>query len=367
MTPRFAEQKARTPHRRPPRSCDETGERASVRNCSVDRTLQIIADAWSFLTLREMYLGAKRFDEIQEVLGLPRSTLSSRLAQLVEGQVVARVQYCQAPPRFEYRLTEKGLDLYLVMLSMLRFGDDWLSGGGDPPMELVHATCGHQCRPITVCSACRAPVEAKRVAYRDGPGAGLSPAPDVPQRRRLSDDQYERGRPSSVSRTLAIIGDRWTFLVLRETFFGIKRFDAIQERLGIASNILTDRLNRLVAQNVLKRNRYQEQPDRFEYRLTAMGRALYLPMIEMLRWGDRWLGEPAPLILRHLDCGHDFLPLIVCDHCRQPVDVHEMRYRLRYPPLRRRGGPPAAMLVSEEWAEPTGLAPAADHAAEQAD
>lgn len=293
-----------------------------------------------------MYLGARRFERFQEVLGLPRSTLSARLKSLTDSGVIARVQYLDTPPRFEYRLTERGQDLYLVMLSMLRFGDDWLAGDNPPPLQLIHATCGHECHPLSVCSACRTPVTAVRVRFRDGPGAGTSPAPDVPQRRRSSEqDQYERARPSSVSRTLGIIGDRWTFLVLREAFFGVKRFDQIQDRLHIAPNVLADRLSRLVTRNILRRRKYQDQPERFEYILTEMGRALYLPMIEMLRWGDRWLSPQPPLILTHRDCGNDFHPLIVCDHCRQPLNPRDMRYRLNYAAPGRSANRPAAMIA----------------------
>jgi DNA-binding HxlR family transcriptional regulator len=320
--------------------------RGEIRNCSVDRTLSILSDAWSFLVLREMYLGARRFDQIQTVLGLPRSTLSERLVRLTLGDVVRRRRYQDAPPRFEYRLTESGQDLYLVMLSMLRFGDDWLAGEAKPPLELVHAACGHTCRPLSVCSGCRRPVRAVDVTYRDGPGSGRSPFTDRPQRRRFADeDQYERGRPSSVSRTLRIIGDRWSFLVLREAFFGVKRFDLLQDRLGIAPNILADRLSRLVTQQILHRRKYQDQPERFDYHLTEMGRALYLPMIEMMRWGDRWISSRKPLILTHRDCGHDFESLIVCGHCHAPLKAQDMRYRLNYTPRAFVLPAPAALLA----------------------
>ena len=307
--------------------------RPEIRNCSVDRTLSILSDTWSFLVLREMYLGARRFDQIQGVLGLPRSTLSERLVRLTAGDVIDRRQYQDAPPRFEYRLTESGQDLYLVILSMLRFGDDWLAEGKKPPLELVHTPCGHACHPLSVCSSCRKPVRAVSVTYRDGPGAGTAPPPDRPRRRRFTgEDQYERGRPSSVSRTLQIIGDRWSFLVLREAFFGVKRFDLLQDQLGIAPNILADRLGRLVAQHILRRRKYHDQPERFDYHLTEMGRALYLPMIEMMRWGDLWVSKRQPLILTHRDCGDDFESLIVCDHCHARLRVQEMRYRVNYTP-----------------------------------
>jgi len=302
-----------------------------IRNCSVERTLGILSDVWAFLVLRELYMGSRRFDQIQAVLGLPRSTLSNRLTRLVEVGVLRREQYSSAPPRFEYRLTEMGHDLYLVMLALLRFGDDWLGDGKAVPAELYHAACGHRCRPVTLCSACGEEIIASDVVYRDGPGAGRSPAESGPQRRRTgSPDQFERGRPSSVSRVIRIIGDRWTFLVLREAFFGVKRFDHMQESLGIAPNILADRLARLVGGGIFERRKYQDAPERFEYRLTEMGQALYLPLIEMLRFGDRWFGDAPPLILTHKNCGKDFLPVLSCDHCHEPLSARTMRYRLNY-------------------------------------
>jgi DNA-binding HxlR family transcriptional regulator len=306
--------------------------RPLVRNCSVDRTLAILSDAWSFLVLRETYLGARRFDQIQSVLRLPRSTLSDRLNGLTEAKVLYRAPIGQSS-RMEYRLTDRGLDLYLVMLAMLRFGDDWLAGKKAPPLKLIHASCGHECHPETICSVCHEPIDALRVTYRDGPGAGVSPLPSMPQRRRTGNAEiFQRARPDSVSRTLSILADRWTFLVIRETFFGIRRFDAFQERLGISTNILSDRLARLVDQSILKRVRYQELPERYEYKLTASGRDLYLPLIQMLRWGDQWSGLKKPLILHHLECNSDFNPIVACGHCRKPLHPHHMRYILTYKP-----------------------------------
>jgi len=313
-----------------------------IRNCSVDRTLTILSDAWSFLVLREVYLGARRFDQIQSVLRMPRGTLSNRLTQLLEAKVLGRTSIAGGA-RFEYHLSESGLELYLVMLAMLRFGDDWLAEGKPPPLRLIHAPCGHECHPETICSACRQPIDALRVSYRDGPGAGLTPLATRPQRRRTAGVQaFERGRPSSVSRTLGILADRWTFLIVREFFFGVHRFDVMHERLGIASNILTDRLNRLVSQKILERVKYQDVPERYEYHLTVAGRDLYLPLIQMLRWGDRWLGFQKPLILHHMDCKADFEPIVACDHCHQALHPHDMRYHLNYTKLRK-DTPPALL------------------------
>src|SRR5687767_8915 len=92
----------------------------------------------------------------------------------------------------------------------------------------------------------------------------------------------------TVGRTLEVIGDRWTMLVLREAFYRVRRFDQLQRNLGIARNILADRLQRLVAEGILERVRYQERPERFEYKLTQKGLDLYPALVTLMSWGDRY-------------------------------------------------------------------------------
>lgn len=301
-----------------------------VRNCSVERTLAILNDAWSFLVLREFYMGARRFEQIRSVLQAPRSTLSDRLSQLLAAKLIRQVPRKDSKRLLEYRLTASGLDLYLVMLTLMRFGDDHL-GKGEPPLVLVHKVCGHPCRPQTQCSECSRPIDVKAVTYRDGAGAGQSVARVQRQRRRnKGESPFERNRPSSVSRTLEILVDRWSFLILREFFFGARRYEQLRENLGIASNILADRLTHLVGRGILSKVPYSQQPPRHEYRLSAIGRDLYLPLIQMLRWGDRWLGYEAPLVLEHSDCGRSFQPIVACDHCGLPLDPKQVSYRLNY-------------------------------------
>ncbi len=334
------------------RSSNSTGRAAAakkrplVRNCSVDRTLSILSDAWSFLVLRETYLGARRFDQIQSVLRVPRSTLSDRLNRLTEAKVLYRVPI----ESLRGRNTGSPNEALIFISSCWRCCASATIGSlakKAPPLKLIHTSCGHECHPETTCSACHQPIDALRVTYRDGPGAGVSPAPPVPQRRRTGDiDTFQRARPDSVSRTLSILADRWTFLVIRELFFGVRRFDAFQERLGIATNILSDRLNRLVDQCILKRVKYQKLPERHEYKLTEEGRDLYLPLIQMLRWGDQWLGHERPLILHHMDCDSDFSPVVACDYCHEPLHSHHMRYILTYKDARK-AHPPALLSIEE--------------------
>jgi len=134
----------------------------------------------------------------------------------------------------------------------------------------------------------------------------------------------------TIARTLDVVGERWTLLVLRETFLGTRRFEDFRRRLGIARNILTDRLERLVEVGVLERRLYQERPERFEYRLTTKGLELYDVILMLKKWGDRWEvgGSGLPLLLRHKTCGNVFDAVSVCPHCGEQVDARNVRYEL---------------------------------------
>jgi DNA-binding HxlR family transcriptional regulator len=108
---------------------------------------------------------------------------------------------------------------------------------------------------------------------------------------------YE-GQVCSIARTLGVVGDRWTLLVVRDIALGLYRFDELLDSLGVASNVLTDRLNRLVDEGVLERVPYRERPPRFEYRLTKKGRELGVALLALMQWGDRHLSDKPPRIAR---------------------------------------------------------------------
>jgi DNA-binding HxlR family transcriptional regulator len=133
----------------------------------------------------------------------------------------------------------------------------------------------------------------------------------------------------SIARTVSVIGDRWTLLVLRDCFLKVRRFEEFEARLGITRHVLADRLAKLVEAGVLKRVPYQERPARHEYRLTAKGRALQPVMLALVHWGDTHMQVPEgrPVIHRHLACGHDFDPVTVCSCCGEAVAPHDVEAR----------------------------------------
>ena len=107
-----------------------------------------------------------------------------------------------------------------------------------------------------------------------------------------------QGQNCSIARALEVVGERWTLLIVRDVFLGLRKFDEIQENLGIARNVLTDRLNRLVAEGILERVRYSARPERFEYRLTEKGRELNVALTALRQWGDKYVSEKPPRLLR---------------------------------------------------------------------
>ncbi|OLF08631.1 winged helix-turn-helix transcriptional regulator [Actinophytocola xanthii] len=134
--------------------------------------------------------------------------------------------------------------------------------------------------------------------------------------------------PCSIARTMDLLGDQWTLLVLREAFHGVRRFDQFQAALGIARNTLTERLDRLTGAGLLDRVRYQERPARYEYPLTEMGRDFFPALAAIIRWGDRWLDDGAgpPALLHHLDCDRATEADVNCAHCGSALTSERVRF-----------------------------------------
>lgn len=139
-------------------------------DCSVAQCLEVVGEWWSMLIVRDAFLGYSRFDQFSERLGISRNVLTSRLARLVDAGVLAKVPYSQQPLRHDYRLTDKGRDLWPVLTAMRQWGDRHAAPDG-PPMQLVHrAGCGHVCQAVLVCSECRAELGPRDVEAVPGPG-----------------------------------------------------------------------------------------------------------------------------------------------------------------------------------------------------
>lgn len=144
-------------------------------DCSIQRTLDLIGDRWTLLIVRDLFRGVRRFSRIQKDLGIARNLLTDRLGLLVEAEIVEKTPYQERPLRHEYRLTAKGRALSPTLVAMMRWGDEWCSGGV-APTELVHHDCDTRLELQCWCTACNAPVTPTQIASRPGPGRILNAA-----------------------------------------------------------------------------------------------------------------------------------------------------------------------------------------------
>ncbi|MEV8633680.1 helix-turn-helix domain-containing protein [Streptosporangium sp. NPDC051023] len=145
--------------------------------CSIARTLDVIGEPWSPLILRDIYVGMTRFEQIQQDLGISRKVLTERLKWLTENDVLERREYSSRPPRHEYVLTAKGMELCDLLLVMVGWGDRWAAGEAGPPVLYRHHSCGEISHVELSCAGCGRPMRAADVDVLPGPGVAPDPSP----------------------------------------------------------------------------------------------------------------------------------------------------------------------------------------------
>jgi DNA-binding HxlR family transcriptional regulator len=151
----------------------------ATQNCSIARTLELVGERWTMLIVRELFMGTSRFDDFQRSLGIARNVLQTRLERLIDAGIVEREPYQERPPRYDYRLTEKGRGLWPTMVAMLKWGDRYAAPNG-PPVILEHKGCGGELDDRRRCMRCGAELDSRDVKRRPGPGAVVTSAEVAP-------------------------------------------------------------------------------------------------------------------------------------------------------------------------------------------
>lgn len=301
-----------------------------IMNCQVALALKTLGDRWSFLIMREVFLGRYRFEGFRRRIGIARGTLTVRLNSLVEAGVLQKVPYQDLPIRYEYRVTSKGADLYPVALTAWQWEQKWAKDEKDyTPMILTHIHCGQSMRPELRCVHCINIVKAWDVRYEAGSDTNQAePLPPRFQRRSKVKSKYPKGVDTELFHLADIYGDRWSVMIVAALFFGLRRFDEIGEAIGIATNILADRLKHLVESDILVRIAYQKKPTRYEYKLTDKGWDLYGHTLMMHQWADKWLVESdtPPLLLTHKLCGKPMHGVVVCSECSEELTLASVKF-----------------------------------------
>ena len=288
---------------------------------SVVRAINIIGDRWTLYILRDAFLGARRYYEWKARLQISDAVLSDRLRKLVDVGCLTKQPSETSETHEEYRLSEMGLDLYRVLISLWHWDTTW-NPKRDHVAQLIHRKCGKPTLPIIACNTCDEPITARDVEFSEGPGAGFDPDAQVRRRRT------QRSDPDDIvgNEALTVLGDRWSALLVACAFLGLRRFDELQERLSAPPHQLSVRLKELVAANVLERTLYQERPPRHDYKLTKKGSDFYPVILMLMGWGDRWLSKKdgPPVLLRHRPCGAMLTTAMSCAECGESFDRRDV-------------------------------------------
>jgi DNA-binding HxlR family transcriptional regulator len=291
---------------------------------AIGSALQVVGDQWILVILQRAFtFHARRFAQWRHLLGISEPVLAGRLADMVESGLLVTVPYeTSGRPRVEYRLTEKAIDLWSLLVAMYGWQQRWALEPKDPA-RLWHESCGSHvgvvfgCGNCDTCSLTTGDVEA------DLDEAEIFGRAAVPRRYRrharpeASDAQRRAKSNYYYYETMEILGDRWNTLLVVAAFLRVRRFAELQRKLSIAPSVLTDRLQRLVQLDVLTRVPDPAGSAYEEYRLTEKGFDLLPVYAFVVEWANTWYAhsDDDRFVITHRKRGHQLRPALFCDSC----------------------------------------------------
>lgn len=288
---------------------------------AVRQAADVLCDRWSLALLLLAHAGVSRFADFRERSGMANRQLTGRLATLETQEILVRMPYTRRPLRFGYHLTHMGLALFDVLATLVRWEHDWHPAPGRAAVTLEHGLCGTKAAHATLhCAHCGEAVAARnvgqlRVSQRE---IERMPIKATPYRRSASGAAArDVEQPAPLAQGLAIFGDKWSIEIVVAAFMRVRSFGGFQTHTGISTNILADRLSRLVALGILRQTT-TDQPGRTGvYQLTDSGMALYPILLAIQAWADEWLPDRlrSPIRLKHTPCGQALRLDLVCDEC----------------------------------------------------
>ncbi|MEU5880468.1 helix-turn-helix domain-containing protein [Spirillospora sp. NPDC047279] len=283
---------------------------------AVGVTMGLIGDEWTLLILRYAHQGVRRYADWRERLAISDSVLSARLSLLTRTGLLARDAYQARPTRYEYRLTARGREVWPILVAIWAWEYRWVAGHAGRLPWMRHRACGRHMEPLMACAACGEAVRPRDVRSEVGPSGGEGRSvPAAATRRRPVP-----GTPAGAGlfpETMALIGNRWSVMLLGAAFLGARRFGDFQQMLGAPPTMVADRLRTFVELGVLSAGPSADRADWISYRLTDKGRAFFPVVMTAIGWGQRWFDAPdgPALVSVHRGCGAAFEPCLVCDHC----------------------------------------------------
>ncbi|RLQ21137.1 transcriptional regulator [Seongchinamella sediminis] len=301
---------------------------------TVGSALNVIGDKWTCLVLGGAFQRCQRFEDWQRLLGISRSILSKRLQWLVDNELMYKRPYGPSGRRHTYHLSRKGLDLYPWLIAAWRWERRWADPRGSTVAQLHHQTCNQPTQPILSCAFCGEAIQFADIDIRppepSGDGGandeGAIAEQDYRRRKLVRPRAQDSGHWARVFAT--VLADRWSGLIVMTTFAEEQRFDDYCRQLGIATNILTDRLDMLTEFGILHSEPYQQGAARLQYRLSEKGEDMYPIFMMLHEWADHWLRKPSspPGNAFHLSCGHRLRPQMSCSECGDALDARDVSF-----------------------------------------
>lgn len=273
---------------------------------AVRQSANVICDRWSLSVVLAALLGARRFSDFVERTGVTGGLLTARMRRLEAAGLFVAVPYSRRPLRHEYRLTNMGEELYAVVVEMVRWEQRWFPEPANPMLQLIDARSPEALTMPVACKACGLPILARDVSIKISRTL-LQKMPDkqMDHRRSTIDSASEPIAPALLGTSLDLLGDKWSIELINCAFLGLHRFGEFRAYTGIAANILTDRMNRLMSTGFLYRgdSRHSGKPAP-GYWLTEEGLSFYPVLLRMQDWADAWISDRvrSPITLTHRPC-----------------------------------------------------------------
>lgn len=284
-----------------------------VRTCSIWRALDDVGDVPCLLILQSIWMGRTRFNEINKIAHLPKAVLSNRLQKLSDAGILAKPSISSSA----YRLTTRGLDLFRVVLMLLRWERRWSRNKMGPQVTLTHKTGGRAVTPQPICGHCRSAFSAEDVDWVPGPGIGLM-RPVYARRRQRKTKPSEAGVTLLFTESAEILGDRWSALLIRSMLTGLELFDQLLDDTAIATNVLSARLKWLQEIEMVS----PALEGAGAYKLTEKGKDFF-PVLAMLQiWGDKYYASPEgpPVQFYHRTCTNELSPIIADEESGEAIE-----------------------------------------------
>lgn len=302
----------------------------TMRSSGATRAIEVVGDAWVLRILRTSFRGVRRFSDHMRALDVSRAVLSERLERMCRDGLLHKIELPGAHP--EYRLTDKGLGLWGLLIGMWQWERHWGTGvdaaapaHDRPRSRLIHLGCGQAIDPVFACAQCDLPVTPFDTYALPGPAEAPALAEatsDAARKRYRKSRSDDRG---SLPTLMRVFGDRWNTALIAAALQGHKTFSELSAATGIWPASLSDRLEELQAMGMLRGTSYAGS--RQAYRLTRAAVATYPITLELIQWGDRWLWDQVPpLVVMHRPCGHTLHARWTCPHCHEVLARDSVRF-----------------------------------------